>query len=100
MYYLRYLCLFAHSDVQHILSCVFVLFFFVLCNLCSQFLWIINFFLLPLRYSLTFICKHFPVKNIQRDLCCIRMLIMEKLPNIQFVMKIEYKDVYHFSSPC
>jgi len=28
------------------------------------------------------------------------MLIMEKLPNIQFVMKIEYKDVYHFSSPC
>ena len=94
MSYLRYLCLFGHSDVQHILSCVFVLFFFVLCNLCSQFLWIINFFLLPLRYSLTFICKHFPVKNIQRDLCCIRMLIMEKLPNIQFVMQIEYKDVY------
>ena len=27
MSYLRYLCLFAHSDVQHILCCVFDLFF-------------------------------------------------------------------------
>ena len=26
MYYLRYMCLFAHSGVQHILCCVFVLF--------------------------------------------------------------------------
>jgi hypothetical protein len=30
MSYLCYLCLFAHSGVQHILCCVFVLFFFVL----------------------------------------------------------------------
>jgi len=30
MSYLRYLCLFAYSGVQHILCCVFVLFFFVL----------------------------------------------------------------------
>jgi len=30
MSYLRYLCLLAHSGVQHILRCVFVLFFFVL----------------------------------------------------------------------
>jgi hypothetical protein len=29
--YLCYLCLFAHSGVQHILCCVFVLVFFVLC---------------------------------------------------------------------
>ena len=29
--YLRYLCLLAHNGVQHILCCVFVLFFFVLC---------------------------------------------------------------------
>ena len=29
MSYLRYLCLFAHSGVQYILCCVFVLFFFV-----------------------------------------------------------------------
>jgi hypothetical protein len=31
MSYLCYLCLFAYSGVQHILSCVFVLFVFVLC---------------------------------------------------------------------
>jgi hypothetical protein len=32
------MCLFAHSGVQHILCCVFILFFFVLCTLCCQFL--------------------------------------------------------------
>ena len=31
MSYLRYLCLFAHSGVQHMLCCVFALFLFVLC---------------------------------------------------------------------
>ena len=30
MSYLRYLCLLAHSGVQHILCCVFALFFFVM----------------------------------------------------------------------
>jgi len=50
----RYLCLFVHSGVQHTLCCVFVLFFFVLCTLCCQFLWI-SLFWLPLPYSLTFI---------------------------------------------
>jgi hypothetical protein len=30
MSYLRYLCLFVHSVVQHILCCVFALFFFVM----------------------------------------------------------------------
>ena len=30
--YLRYLCLFGYSGVQHILCCIFVLFFFVLCK--------------------------------------------------------------------
>ena len=54
MSYLRYLCLFAHNDVQHILCSVFVLFVFVLCSLCYLFLWIVHFWL-PLRYSLTFI---------------------------------------------
>jgi len=33
MSYLRYLCLFAYSGVQHIFWCVFVLFVFVLCTL-------------------------------------------------------------------
>ena len=54
MSYLCYLCLLTCSGVQHILRFVFVLFFFVLCTLCCQFLCIVH-FLLPLRYSLTFI---------------------------------------------
>ena len=41
MSYLRYICLFAHCGLQHILCCVFDLFFsFVLCTICCQFLWI------------------------------------------------------------
>ena len=42
-----YLCLFSYSGVQHVLRCVFVLFVFVLCTLCFQFLWIVNFWLPP-----------------------------------------------------
>ena len=45
MFYLRYLCLIAHSGVQHILCCAFCLCFFVLCTLCCQFLWIVRFLL-------------------------------------------------------
>jgi hypothetical protein len=41
MSYLHYLCLFAYSDVQHILYCVFVFLVFVLCTLCCQLLWIV-----------------------------------------------------------
>jgi hypothetical protein len=54
MSYLRYLCLFAYSGVQHILCCISVLFFFVLCTLCCQVSLDCPFWL-PLRYSLTFI---------------------------------------------
>ena len=36
------LCLFAHRCVHHILCCVFVLFFFILFDLCCQFLWIVQ----------------------------------------------------------
>jgi len=56
--YLRYLYLFVHMGVQHILCCVFLLFFFVLCTLCCQFLWMIHFWLL-LRHSLTCISNIF-----------------------------------------
>ena len=52
MSYLRYLCLFAYSGVQHILCGVFALSFFILCPMCRWLLWIILF--LSLRYSLTF----------------------------------------------
>ena len=55
MSYLRYLCLFGYSGVQHILCCIFFyFFFFVLCTLCRQFVWIVHFWL-PLLYSLMFI---------------------------------------------
>ena len=46
--------LFVYSGVQHILCCGVVLFFFVLCTQCWQFLWIVH-FLLPLQFSLTII---------------------------------------------
>ena len=54
MSYLHYLCLLSSIGVQHILCCIFVLSFFVLCTLCYQFLWIVH-FLRHFRYSLTFI---------------------------------------------
>jgi len=50
---LRYLCLLAYSCDLRILCCVFVLFYFVLCTLCRQFLWIVHFWL-AIRYSLMF----------------------------------------------
>ena len=34
-------CLFARSGVPHMMCCVFILFYFVLCTLCCQFLWIV-----------------------------------------------------------
>ena len=46
---LRYLCLFVHSNIQHILCCVFVCFTSSYC----QFLWIVHFWL-PLLYYLKF----------------------------------------------
>jgi hypothetical protein len=49
--YLRYLCLFAHSGVEHILCCVFLFVFLRLVFPVS------HFFLLPLPSSQTFIYK-------------------------------------------
>jgi hypothetical protein len=57
MSYLRYLCLFVYSGLQPISCWVFVLFFFVLCTLCCQFLWIIYLWF-PVRYSPTFSLCH------------------------------------------
>jgi hypothetical protein len=43
MSYLRYLCLFAHSGIHHILCCVFALFVCVLRAPWCRFLWIFLF---------------------------------------------------------
>jgi hypothetical protein len=51
---LRLLWLIVYSGIQHIFCCVFVLFFFVLCTLRCQFLWIVHCWL-PFRCSLAFI---------------------------------------------
>jgi len=42
MFYLRYICLFAYSGVQHILYCVFVLFFFFLLPVTLDYLFLIT----------------------------------------------------------
>jgi hypothetical protein len=65
MFYLRYLYLFVHSGVQHILCCVFVLFVFVLSILCCQFLWIVH-LLLTLLFSLTFVYEISKVRKLKR----------------------------------
>ena len=46
----------AHSGVQHIVRCVFVLFVFVFCAICCEFVWIVKIGL-PLRISLKLICS-------------------------------------------
>jgi len=58
----RYLFLFAYSNVQHILCCVFVLIFSVLSTLCCQFLWIDHFWL-PFWCSLMFIYYAYVCRN-------------------------------------
>ena len=57
MSYLRWLCLFVYSNVQHILCCVFVLFVFVLCTICCQFLRIVNFWMLHFILNQTVIAN-------------------------------------------
>jgi hypothetical protein len=79
MSYLRYMCLFAHSGIQHILCCVFVLIFFVLCTLYCQFLWFVL-FLLPLRYSLTFIYLVYPMLPV--SLVCSFFIVPSVFSNV------------------
>ena len=100
MSYLRYFCLFAHhssSSVQHILCCVFVLFYFVLCVLCCKFLRFVHFGL-PLRYlynivvlamiiiiiMLTVICR----QNILRTITIKEVLILVTNILDQIVLKV------------
>ena len=60
MSYLLYLCLFAYSGVQQLLCYDFVLFFFILYDLCCHFLWIVLFWIAPSVFSnVYFLYKHF-----------------------------------------
>ena len=68
MSYLRCFCLFASGDFRHVLCCCFS---FVLCALCCQFLWVLQFWL-RLRYYLVFI---FLIE------CLINVLFVLKMPN-------------------
>ena len=69
MSYLRYLCLFAHSGMQCIFWCVFVLFLFVLCALCCRFLWIVHFMIASSVFSNVFSIRSF---SAFLCFCCLR----------------------------
>ena len=88
--YLRYLYLFRYGGLQHMLCCVFALFFVVLCTLCCQFLWIL-FVLLSLRYYVTF-------NNWDLNLNTMTIIVRknkdvnehERLSNYKFIDKLNY----------
>ncbi len=47
----RYLCVFLRKGVSNTYCVVFVLFFFVLCTICCQFLWIVHYLIAPSVFS-------------------------------------------------
>jgi hypothetical protein len=56
MSYLPCLCLFVYSGIQHILCCVFVLFFLVLCAVCCS---LIPFYILCSGSIYTYLCTKY-----------------------------------------
>ena len=78
--YLRDLCLLAYSGVQHLLCCVFVLFFSTLYTLCCPFFWIVH-FVLPLRYSLSTVCYSYVTDNGQMLNSCFKIVNMKWRPS-------------------
>ena len=81
--YLRYLCLLAHSGVQHISCFVFVLFFFVLRTLCFQFLSGLSILIAPSVFSNVYVKS---VKICQTYL--IITLMKEKASRREIIAKI------------
>ena len=69
----------------HIVLCLNVLFFFVLCTKCCQFLWIVLFFLLSLRYSLT--C----IRHMSSPRQILQQYTIACLYNTQFTMEMIYR---------
>jgi hypothetical protein len=81
MSYLSYLCLFAYSGAQHIMCCVFVLFFFVLCTVLYDASFSgLSFVLLSLRLSIIDKCirkKYQTIKHtITKELAVIMSIAM------------------------
>ena len=98
LYYLRYFCLFTSSGVQHILCGVFVLFVFLLCTLCCQFLWIV--FVLFVFLLCTLCCQflwivHF-ILSLRNPLTFISRLIKWTLSVLYKFSKI-FKTVRRFN---
>ena len=92
MFYLRYLCFFACSGVQHILCFVFVLFVIVLCTLDYQFRCLF-YFVLPILYSIVctyldfsiyYLCFQFKSCSIVHISFCGFRLIVTLLTVLQF----------------
>ena len=75
----------AHSAIQHGLRCVFTLFVFDLCTIFCQYLWNAH-FVLPLRYSLSFIYPSralssllFLMEAVFRIISCIWLFVLTVL---------------------
>ena len=71
MSYLRYYCLFVYNGVQHIMCGVFVLFFFVLCTLCCQFLWIVPFLIASSVLSNVYLRQVVHLYHTDHAMCCV-----------------------------
>jgi hypothetical protein len=85
---------FGYCGLQHILCCVLVLFVFVLCALCCQFLWIVHFWL-PLRYSLTFICQFLWIVHFWLPLRCSLTFICQFLWIVHFWLPLRYSLTFN-----
>jgi hypothetical protein len=87
--------LYVCSGVQHIVCCVFVLFFLVLCTLWCQFLWIAH-FLFPLCCSLTFMeTIHLLMYEVSLLYNKVTGMIFDTKRNVR-VVKFEYFSMHDF----
>jgi hypothetical protein len=83
--YLSYLCLLVYIGVQHILCCVFALFFLVLCTLCCQFFWIVHFLLAQ---------QYFTNVYFKNKFCWFRNPIVQLLLFYLYISAIPIKYIY------
>ena len=104
MSYLRCLCLFVYNGVQHILWCVFVLFFFVLCALCCRFLCIVLFDcpsvfsnVYNLRSSFLFLIHYYRFPFIQLLIVCSVLDFVFYFPDQNIGLISSYQNVVRSS---